>query len=114
MLDHSRVYNNYLDFFHLNGNAIIKLTPSAAIELCYFCTENNLIVGYIEGGIWRNKLFQARIDCIWGSSLSSNSTKSSIRDNNRLAIKFIKEESDIHNAFILTIFRYKYNRMIFA
>lgn len=113
MLNNSNVYDDYSDFFHLNGNAVMKLTPSAAIELCSFCTKNNLIVGYIEGGIWKNKLFQARIDCIWGSSLSDNFTQISIEDNNRLAIEFIKEESDIHNAFVLTIFRWKNNRMIF-
>lgn len=55
----------------------------------------------IEGGIWHNPGFEARIDCIWDSL--NDLSKISIQKNNQIVMNFMIEEKDIHNAFIITM-----------
>lgn len=106
LVDRSKKYTSFEDFFMLNGSGIMKVSASAGIDICQECTKRSIYIWKIEGGIWHNSKFEARIDCIWDSLFSENNTKNpTIRDNNQLAEKFIKEEMDIHNAFIITVYK---------
>jgi hypothetical protein len=88
-------------FFASNGNAWMKLTPEAAIETCRRATDAALVVVRIEGGIWHNQGFEARLDCIW-DGLDPPTTNAETSSNNLAAAAFVRQESVSHSAFILT------------
>ena len=101
MVNRQKIYEESEDFFALNGNYIMKLSAEAAIEVCKKATEKNLYILKIEGGIWHNPGFEARIDCIWDSL--NDLSKTSVQENNQEAMNFIIEEKGIHDAFIMTM-----------
>lgn len=68
-IDHHRVYDSSNDFFSLAGSIVMKLTAEAAIAVCEQAAEHGVVVARIEGGIWRNPGFEARVDCIFGMAL---------------------------------------------
>ena len=104
LVDRSKLYENPEDFFSLGGHAIMKLAPKAAIEVCRLCTDKGLLVGRIEGGIWHNPGFEARLDSIWdGEDYTTN--PEIIRKNNLKTIENIEEEMKIHDVFIITTMR---------
>ena len=97
----SKLYNSSDDFFELEGNAVMKLTSNAAQEACKRAIEYNVVVVRVEGGIWHNPGFEARLDCIW-DGIDPPIAKSEAVVNNSKALKFIIEESNLHDAFIIT------------
>ena len=101
LVDRCKLYDNSEDFFNLNGNVIMRLTPDVAKEVCDICTKKNIAVGRIEGGIWHNPGFEARIDCIW-AGLDYTTDPEAIVKNNLLAKGFIDEEREAHDIFIIT------------
>lgn len=89
-------------FFSTAGSAVMKLTPSAAAKACESASAHDLVVVRVEGGIWHNPGFEARVDCIWDGDdppLCGNQ----VRENNLEAVEFIRSESATHSAFILTV-----------
>ena len=100
------LYTTPTDFFDLIGHAVMKLSPDAALGVCKRATDLNLVIIRIEGGIWHNPGFEARIDCIWdGADLLGSHIN--IAANNINAFDFIHEERTEHNAFILSISKTK-------
>lgn len=104
LVDRTRLYENAEDFFHLDGHAIMKLTPNAAKEVCRLCTEKGIVVGRVEGGIWHYPGFEARLDSIWDGE-NYTTDVDIIKKNNLLAIENIDEEMAVHDAFIITIMK---------
>jgi hypothetical protein len=95
------VYGDIKLFFDLNGNNLMRLTPDAAIELCNHLKEKNIVVVCVEGGIWNDKKFQARLDAIWtGKKPPMNPVDLAI--NNDRAIASILEDREQCNAFIVS------------
>jgi hypothetical protein len=101
-VDRTMLYDSPGDFFEPSGNAIMKLTPSAAAGVCLEATAHQLVVLGVEGGIYDETGFEARLDCIW-DGLNTPHDQASAHENNLRAVEFIREKSDIHNAFIITI-----------
>jgi hypothetical protein len=100
-VDHGRLYDAAEDFFDLKGSVVMKLTPAAAIEVCKEAARRGLVVARIEGGIWHNPGFEARLDCIWDGA-DPPLDRQEAEANNVLAAEFVRSESGIHGAFILT------------
>jgi hypothetical protein len=95
------VYSDINLFFELNGNNLMRLTPDAAIELCNALREKDVVVVCVEGGIWNDGKFQARLDTIWtGKKPPMNPVDLAI--NNEKAIASILEDREQCNAFIVS------------
>lgn len=104
MSDNSSMYklNKSADSYFLeNGTARMILSPSAAEGVCTSALAKGQLVTVVEGGIWRDPQFEARLDCIWWGSLPPLSW-SEAKENNELAKKFITSETPMHSAFIVT------------
>jgi hypothetical protein len=99
--DRQKLYDRVEDFFDLDGNAGMKLSRQAAIALCSAATRKALVVVKIEGGIWHDSQFEARLDAIW-EGLDPPMSEKQASHNNMNAATFIKSAADIDNAFILT------------
>jgi hypothetical protein len=99
--DHSRVYDSSEDFFALDGSCVMMLTTKAAIESCERAAECGFLVARVEGGIWRNPGFEARLDCIW-DGLNPPVDRDTAEENNHIAAVFILSESAVHDVFVLT------------
>jgi hypothetical protein len=100
-VDRSRLYDSSEDFFAVGGSCVMKLTTKAAIETCERAAEYGFLVARVEGGIWRNPGFEARVDCIW-DGLDPPVDRDTAEGNNRIAVDFILSESAVHDAFVLT------------
>ena len=98
--DRSALYNSPSDFFDLGGNCVMTLSPRAAIGVCEKLSEQNVPVGRIEGGLWSEAGFEARLDCIWDSPDSLSGAD--FAEINNKAAEFIAAELGKHNAFIIT------------
>ena len=79
----------------------MRLTAAAAIDVCIEADLHGLVIARVEGGIWHNPGFEARVDCIWDGADPPIALLSA-RENNRRAADFIRDQSRRHSAFILT------------
>ncbi len=77
----------------------MKLTPAAAKKVCRIATTRGLLIKRIEGGIWHNPGFEARLDCIWDAK---DWLRNDPEENNSLAVQFIDDELRRHDVFIIT------------
>ncbi len=103
LFDHGVLYNNGEDFFKLKGNASMKLSPKAAIEVCQEAAKRNLWISGIDGGHWFNPGFRPDGDVSWTYN-KPNNYKSKLTENNKLAIENIKDdEAAGYTAFLVTI-----------
>ncbi|MEB2502301.1 colicin immunity protein [Burkholderia anthinoferrum] len=100
-IDHHRVYDSSNDFFSLAGSIVMKLTAEAAIAVCEQAAKHGVVVARIEGGIWRNPGFEARVDCIWDGADPPIDLDTAQRNNKRAA-EFIRSESPPHDVFLVT------------
>ncbi|NTY38018.1 colicin immunity protein [Burkholderia diffusa] len=104
-IDRQRRYETADDFFSLGGSIVMKLTVGAAIDVCEQAAQHGVVVSRIEGGIWHSSGFEARIDCIWDAKIDPPVDESVAEQNNRDAVEFIREESQVHDVFIVTTFK---------
>jgi hypothetical protein len=95
------LYQSAEDFFALDGNAVMRLSPSAAAATCEQATHHGLLVLRIEGGVWVSPNFRARGDCIW-DGVDPPVSEQEAAANNSAAALFIREQAAAHSAFILT------------
>ncbi|WP_412473075.1 colicin immunity protein [Burkholderia stabilis] len=100
-IDHYRVYDSSDDFFSLAGSIVMKLTAEAAVDVCDRATRQGFVVARIEGGIWHNPGFEARVDCIWDGADPPIDLDAAERNNQRAA-EFIRSESPPHDVFVVT------------
>ena len=101
VVEKQKLYGRCDDFFELNGNAIMKLSRRAATDVCLVAASRGLIVVKIEGGIWRDGKFEARLDAIWDGE-DPPRTQNEADKNNLRAATFIKSTDLAYNAFIVT------------
>jgi hypothetical protein len=100
-IDRTKRYVDANDYFSHNGSIVMKLSTEAAIAVCAEAAKRGFVVSRIEGGIWHNPGFEARIDCIWdGAEPPIDPNKAHV--NNLTAIEFIRSESAEHDTFIVT------------
>ena len=99
--DRTLLYTQERDFYELEGSVAMKLSPSAAADVCRSAAAHGLVVARVEGGIRDDSGFEARLDCIWDGADPPIDVEAAILNNNSAA-EFIERQSDVHNAFILT------------
>jgi hypothetical protein len=81
---------------------VTYLTPQIAIRACETAAEHRQLIVRIEGGIWREpQSFEARLDCIWDGSDPPVEAAQAIA-NNLQAAEFVRSETPVHTAFVLT------------
>jgi hypothetical protein len=100
-VDRLKVYESASDFFDLDGGVVMKLTWSAALDVCRDAAEHGLLVVRIEGGIDREGTFEARLDAIWDGADPPIDHRTA-QANNVRAADFIRAQNDEYNAFIIT------------
>ncbi|MDZ7644948.1 MAG: hypothetical protein U5K76_12500 [Woeseiaceae bacterium] len=98
-LDRSKLYED-IDFFELHGHAVMMLTPEAAQKVCELASDQGLTIGRVEGGIWHDPGFEARLDRIWDVR---DEARGECHVANHDAARFIRSWSDEHGVFILSI-----------
>jgi hypothetical protein len=96
-----KLYDDAKAFFELDGNAVIMLSPSAAIDVCRAAAGKGLVVVKIEGGISSTDKFEARLDAIWDGA-DPPMDQDEVDKNNGRARVFIRSAASAYNAFILT------------
>src|ERR1700683_5481481 len=99
-IDRQRLYDETKDFFGLEGNAVMKLSRKAATAVCLSAAANGCLLVKLEGGIWNNGKFEARLDAIW-DGLDPPIDPDRAHKNNLEAASFIRSRKSIYNAFIL-------------
>lgn len=99
--ERNKLYDRANDFFDAQGSAVMKLTPSAAAEVCLAAARRGLVIARVEGGIWHNPGFEARGDCIW-DGVDSPVDESTAERNNTEAAEFVREERNVHSGFVIT------------
>ena len=99
--DRGKLYDSADSFFTLDGNILMFLTPDAAAEVCRQCAHRDELVFRVEGGIWQDPGFEARLDCIW-DGLDPPVDRERAAQNNEAAAAFIQRESEIHTAFVVS------------
>jgi hypothetical protein len=102
VVNRQRLYARAKDFFEQNGNAVMKLGRSAAAEACRAAAHRGLVVVKLEGGIWKNGTFEARLDAIW-DGIDPPTDNESASKNNLSAAEFIQARDAAYNAFIITV-----------
>lgn len=101
MIDRSHLYEPAKDFFALQGSVVMRLSPTAAIDVCSQAAHERLVVARVEGGIWRAPFFESRLDCIWDGADPPLSQESA-HLNKLAASAFIQSQAAAQGAFILT------------
>lgn len=101
MIDRTKRYESSIDFFDLDGDAVMKLSRECAEKVCAEATEKGLSISIVEGGFWDAPKFQSCLDAIW------NNTKSDAdrAETNQKALRFIEEVSKnlSVDTFIITL-----------
>lgn len=100
-LDLQRRYGSADDFFDLGGSIVMKLSTAAAVAVCENAVGHGLAIARVEGGIWHEPGFEARIDCIWDGDEPPVAPNAAER-NNRLAAEFVRSEGATHDVFVIT------------
>lgn len=102
----SERYENSDEFFRLSGSAWMRMTPTAATDVCRAALGNGLLVWRIEGGVWRDPNFEARGDCIW-DGINPPAGMDAVALNNQQAAEYILLQSKSHDVFIVTTTQYE-------
>lgn len=103
-IDPWKLYSSKNDFFRLSGNAIMRLTGTAAEDVCNSAAAEGMLILRVEGGFHDTTGFEARLDCIWNGKNHACNLLDACKNNSEAA-KFVKCNSDNHNAFIITVDR---------
>jgi hypothetical protein len=88
------------DYFSMNFDSTTMLSREGAIEVCSEASSRRLLVVCVEGGIWDDRQFEARLDCIWDGALAPSLQLDAER-NNRAAAEFVLHAKSC-NAFVIT------------
>lgn len=100
-IDLQRRYVSPNDFFELGGSVVMKVSADAAVAICLSAAEHGLVVARVEGGVWHNPGFEARLDCIWDGA-DPPVSEVAAEANNLAAAKFIQAERQEHDVFVIT------------
>lgn len=100
---HKILYEDAADFFLLDGDARMKLSPKAAAEVCEEATRRGIFIGAIEGGHWLNPGFKPDMNTNW-DSLKYYQADANLKTNNDRAIENINDDArEGYTAFIITL-----------
>ena len=100
-IDRQKLYHERGDFFSFDGNAVMKLSREAALAVCLDATTRGVLVVKIEGGIWSNGIFEARLDAVWDGA-DPPVEENAAHQNNLAAANFIRSQPPGYNAFVIT------------
>lgn len=105
VIDRQKLYHEGKNFFDRNGNAVMKLSREAAITVCLDAARRGVLILRIEGGIWTDGTFEARLDAVWDGA-DPPVAENDASENNRAAASFIRLQPPPYNAFIITALPY--------
>lgn len=80
----------------------MKLALQASLDVANRCTKEGIAISIVEGGIWHNPGFEARLDAIWHSKFDVMPEK--VAANNEDAIQFIRDFDDAYDTAIISTF----------
>ena len=100
-IDRRKLYCEGKDFFDLDGNAVMKLSRKAAVSVCLDAAAQGFLIGKLEGGIWSDGTFEARLDALWDGA-DPPVPETDACENNRAAADFIRSQPPSYNAFVIT------------
>ncbi len=92
LAERTRRFDDAGVFFLKRGSVWMKLTKDAAAVTIDQCTQKDIAVSIIEGGIWREPGFEARLDAIWHSDFDTKPELAAIESNNSKALAFIRNK----------------------
>jgi hypothetical protein len=107
-IDKYALYENSEDFFNLNGSNWMRLTREAAQKVCKQSIDKNLIITWVDGGIWHFPGFEPR-DAVWYSQKNTIGSLEDLKRNNLSALKSINDEMIEINVFIIGLQSITYN-----
>ena len=99
--DRQKLYDDAKAFFELDGNAVMKLSRRAAIDVCRGAAGKGVVIVKVEGGISSDDKFEARLDAIWDGA-DPPMDQHEADKNNRRAAAFIRSADATYNAFVVT------------
>ena len=103
--DRRKIYSDPSEFFAKQGRYWMKLTRPVAVAVVKQCQDHSLAVSMVEGGIWHNPGFEARLDAIWHSEFDHMPTESAIYGNNAKAAAYLKSSMPSEcDAAIISVF----------
>jgi len=100
-IDRSRLYENVHDYLETSGFTTMKLARTAALELCDWAAERGIVIVMVEGEIFREGTFEARLDAIWKGEDPPIEREDADR-NNLSAAEFIRSMDNDYNAFVIS------------
>jgi len=80
----------------------VFLDAPAAARACTLATDRHFAIIRVEGGIWRVRSFEARLDAIWDGDVPPLSAKA-LEINNDRAAEMILEDNEGCDTFVLTV-----------
>jgi hypothetical protein len=95
------LYDSADAFFELEGNHVMYLSFTAALDVCDVAAVGGWYVTRVEGGIWHKPGFEARVDCIWDGTDGPVDLTAAIT-NNAKAAAFIRGQRKLHDAFVIS------------
>lgn len=96
------LYDRPLDFFELGGSGTIQMSRECARQVCLLAQAHRQVVLCIEGGIWHNPGFEARLDAIWDRDKFATYSKDDVQKTNEQAAESVGFDNKLCDAFIVT------------
>lgn len=100
-IDREKRYEEAELFFCLEGSVTMRLSRTAAMNVCQQAAAKGVLIIRVEGGRWLAPGFEARLDGIWEGESVPVSAEEASRNNER-ARAFIQSRPSMFDAFILT------------
>ena len=82
----------------------MKLAKPAACEVIATCSKRGIGISIVEGGIWHEPGFEARLDAIWHSEFDRAEAVADVTANNLLARRFVDELPGKYDTAIISTF----------
>lgn len=79
----------------------MKFSREAAVSLCRMAAASGCVVARIEGGVWHDPGFEARLDSIWDGAEPPISLVGAAANNDRAAEHISGERLD-YDTFVIT------------
>ena len=86
----------------MSGAGWMKLTLPAAKSVIQQCTDQLVAVSGIEGGIWHNPGFEARLDAIWKCKMGGDPDDQELKFNNSEAERFLSDFEVAYDTAIIS------------
>ncbi|WP_338556854.1 colicin transporter [Erwinia sp. E_sp_B04_7] len=99
----SIAYGSSEEFFKLNGNSAMKLTPLAAKAVCIKAAQYGYYVARVEAGHWIGQGFRPDMSATWDAKAQLIKDKN-FHENDKLAVSnVVQDQHEGYEAFMITL-----------